>query len=109
MEVQINGEARNFDGPLTVNSMLLALGFDPRKIAVERNLEIVPKGAYGGTSVEDGDRLEIVHFIGGGNAKAMPALDLEGQGWSVAGRKFNSRLIQRYLGKVRPTSLHPTI
>ena len=93
MEVQINGEARYFDGPLTVNSMLLVLGFDPRKIAVERNLEIVPKGAYGGTSVEDGDRLEIVHFIGGGNAKAMPALDFEGQGWSVAGRKFNSRLI----------------
>ncbi|MBT3170343.1 MAG: sulfur carrier protein ThiS [Rhodospirillaceae bacterium] len=94
MQIQINGEARNFDGPLTVNSMLRSLGFDPRKIAVERNLEIVPKGAYDGTPVEDGDRLEIVHFIGGGSAaSAAPALAAEGQGWSVAGRKFTSRLI----------------
>lgn len=94
MQIQINGEARNFDGPLTVNSMLRSLGFDPRKIAVERNLEIVPKGAYDGTPVEDGDRLEIVHFIGGGSAASTaPALAAEGQGWSVAGRKFTSRLI----------------
>jgi len=90
MQVQINGEARDFDGPLTVESVLTSLGFDPRKIAVERNLEIVPKGAYGGTAVEDGDRLEIVHFIGGG-AMQLPAG--EEQGWELAGRKFDSRLI----------------
>ena len=74
MQVQINGEARDFDGPLTVESVLQTLGFDPRKIAVERNLEIVPKGAYGGTPVADGDKLEIVHFIGGGANTATAAI-----------------------------------
>ena len=91
MQVQINGEARDFEGPLTVESVLERLGFDPRKIAVERNLEIVPKGTYGGTAINDGDKLEIVHFIGGGGAmKSDAALE---QGWMVAGRKFDSRLI----------------
>lgn len=93
MQIQINGEARKFDGPLTVHTMLQRLGFDPRKIAVERNLEIVPKDDYDGTSVEEGDCLEIVHFIGGGSASAMAALDIENQGWEVAGRRFTSRLI----------------
>ena len=92
MQVQINGEARDFEGPLTVESVLQSLGFDARKIAVERNLEIVPKGAYGGTAVQDGDRLEIVHFIGGG-ASAIEPHTVEEQGWEVAGRKFESRLI----------------
>jgi len=90
MQVEINGEARDFDGPLTIEAVLKNLGFDPRKIAVERNLEIVPKGAYSGTSVEDGDRLEIVHFIGGG---AMQLPGGEEQGWELAGQKFDSRLI----------------
>ena len=92
MQVQINGEARDFDGPLTVESVLQQLGFDPRKIAVERNLEIVPKGAYGGTPVSNGDKLEIVHFIGGG-ANTEESQSTENQGWEVAGRKFDSRLI----------------
>lgn len=92
MQVQINGEARDFEGPLTVESVLRTLGFDPRKIAVERNLEIVPKGAYGGTPVSDGDRLEIVHFIGGG-AGTLESQAADEQGWEVAGRKFESRLI----------------
>jgi len=92
MQVQINGEARDFDGPLTVESVLQRLGFDPRKIAVERNLEIVPKGAYGGTPVAEGDKLEIVHFIGGG-ANTADSQAVENPGWEVAGRKFASRLI----------------
>lgn len=92
MQVQINGEARDFDGPLTVESVLQRLGFDPRKIAVERNLEIVPKGAYGGTPVTHGDKLEIVHFIGGG-ANTAESQAVENSDWEVAGRKFASRLI----------------
>lgn len=90
MQIQINGEACDFDGPLTVESVLRNLGFDPRKIAVERNLEIVPKGAYSGTEVKDGDCLEIVHFIGGG-AKQLPTG--KEQSWELAGRTFASRLI----------------
>ena len=53
---------------LTVKSLLVSLGLDPAKIAVERNLEIVPRSTYDGVAVSDGDRFEIVHFIGGGNA-----------------------------------------
>ena len=48
--------------------MLTSLGLDPAKIAVERNLEIVPRSTYDQVAVADGDRFEIVHFIGGGNA-----------------------------------------
>jgi len=43
-----------------------SLGLDARKVAVERNLEIVPRSAYGRTPIAEGDRIEIVHFIGGG-------------------------------------------
>lgn len=53
-------------GPLTVSGLLAALALEPRKIAVERNLEIVPKSRYGETVLSDGDRIEIVQFVGGG-------------------------------------------
>lgn len=66
MRVHVNGEPREFDGPLTVAGLVAKLGLDARKIAIERNLEIVPRSAYGGTPVSDGDRLEIVNFVGGG-------------------------------------------
>lgn len=51
---------------MTVAGLVAALGLDARKVAVERNLEIVPRSAYGETDVRDGDRFEIVRFIGGG-------------------------------------------
>lgn len=66
MKLTINGEGRNFDAPLTVTGLLAALALEPRKIAVERNLEIVPRSAYGETPLADGDRIEIVQFVGGG-------------------------------------------
>lgn len=66
MELTINGERRAFEGPLDVAGLVLALGLEPRKVAVERNLEIVPKSRYGATALADGDRIEIVHFVGGG-------------------------------------------
>ncbi|MBI1365398.1 MAG: sulfur carrier protein ThiS [Alphaproteobacteria bacterium] len=66
MELTINGETRKFGGPLTVAALLEALALEPRKIAVERNLEIVPKSAYGATNLLEGDRIEIVQFVGGG-------------------------------------------
>ena len=49
-----------------VAELVAALGLDARKVAVERNLEIVPRSAYGRTPIADGDRIEIVSFIGGG-------------------------------------------
>jgi thiazole synthase len=86
MQITINGESRGFTGPMSVDALLRTLSLDPRKIAVERNREIVPRSIYGSVLVSDGDKLEIVHFIGGGNA-------VEDKPLIVAGRKFSSRLI----------------
>jgi thiamine biosynthesis protein ThiS len=65
-ELTVNGEARRFEDAADVAALVTALGLDGRKVAVERNLEIVPRSAYGVTALENGDRIEIVHFIGGG-------------------------------------------
>lgn len=62
----LNGEPRVVDDVRTVADLVAGLGLDPRKVAVERNLEIVPRRLYPTTGLVDGDRIEIVHFIGGG-------------------------------------------
>ncbi|WP_240046931.1 sulfur carrier protein ThiS [Paracraurococcus ruber] len=64
--VTVNGEAREIPAPATVADLLALIGLDTRKVAVERNLEIVPRSTYAATALEAGDQLEIVHFIGGG-------------------------------------------
>ena len=66
MQVTINGERRDLGAGLTVADLLRDLGIDGRKVAVERNLEIVPRSTLGEVRVEDGDDYEIVHFVGGG-------------------------------------------
>ncbi|MDR3512287.1 MAG: sulfur carrier protein ThiS [Caulobacteraceae bacterium] len=66
MRLTINGEERAFSGVADVAALVAALGLDARKVAVERNLEIVPRSVYAATVIADGDRIEIVHFIGGG-------------------------------------------
>jgi thiazole synthase/sulfur carrier protein len=66
MKLTVNGESRTFDSVADVAALVATLGLDARKVAVERNLEIVPRSAYGRTPLADGDRIEIVHFIGGG-------------------------------------------
>ena len=66
MNLTVNGEARAFAGLTLLTELVAELGLDGRKIAVERNLEIVPRSAYGRTRLADGDRIEIVHCIGGG-------------------------------------------
>lgn len=86
MQVRINGETRTLEGPISVEALLRELALDPRKIAVERNLEIVPKSAYGLVMLGDGDKLEIVNFVGGGDHASDDS-------WTVAGRRFTSRLI----------------
>ena len=65
MRIQVNGDTREVTAR-TILELVEALGLDVRKVAVERNLEIVPRSAYGATALSDGDRIEIVHFIGGG-------------------------------------------
>ncbi len=66
MMLVLNGETRAFSALETLAALVAELGLDPRKVAVERNLEIVPRSLYGSTALTDGDRIEIVHFIGGG-------------------------------------------
>jgi thiamine biosynthesis protein ThiS len=66
VSLTVNGEARSFDGPLSVEGLLRGLELDRRKVAVERNEVIVPRSAYAETWLSSGDALEIVHFIGGG-------------------------------------------
>ena len=92
MRVTINGEERGFPGPLTVGELLTSLGLDIRKIALERNREILPRSSYAQTEVADGDQLEIVHFIGGGNIAEVARPDAPDT-FTVAGRTFTSRLL----------------
>lgn len=92
MDLTINGEARSVIAPMNVTQLLGDLGLDGRKVAVERNLEIVPRSTYNNVALTDGDKLEIVHFIGGGlpeGAGTAPTDDI----FEVAGTTFNSRLI----------------
>ena len=97
MDLTINGEQQNFDAPITVEQLLGKIGLDPRKVAVERNLEIVPKSEYSVLALDNGDTLEIVHFIGGGAPDEVLAKNAAPQigddSWEVAGRRFTSRLI----------------
>jgi thiazole synthase len=81
--ITLNGEPRRVAVPATVASLLGDLGLDAAKVAVERNLAIVPRSTYAQVPLADGDGLEVVHFVGGG----------QGDGWTVAGRTFTSRLI----------------
>jgi sulfur carrier protein len=66
VEIILNGDPRCLEAGSTVAALFAALGLEPTKVAVERNLEIVPKSAYGETLLCAGDRIEIVHFVGGG-------------------------------------------
>jgi thiazole synthase len=94
MLLTVNGEEREFDSSLTVSQLLGELGIDARKVALERNLEIVPRSAYEGTELIEGDRLEVVHFIGGGSAaKETTQVAAAGDPFTVAGLAFQSRLI----------------
>ena len=66
MQITVNGEARELETAVTITGLLNLLGLPNGKIAVERNLEIVPQSTYDEIVLADGDRIEIVHFIGGG-------------------------------------------
>jgi thiamine biosynthesis protein ThiS len=69
LTITLNGEAFVLDsGPITIADLLARLDIDPRRVAVERNLVIIKRAAYAATSVEEGDEIEIVNFVGGGSA-----------------------------------------
>jgi thiazole synthase len=66
LDVRVNGEQRRVPAGISIAVMLGELGLDAARVAVERNLEIVPRSTLGEVRVEDGDSFEIVHFVGGG-------------------------------------------
>ncbi len=89
MHITINGEQKAVAGSVDIIRLLNDLGIDPTKVAVERNLEIVPKSEFGTTIVQEGDAFEIVHFIGGGEGAPVG----QGDTFEVAGKSYRSRLL----------------
>jgi len=86
LNVVVNGEPRRA-APGSIADLVRALDLDPAKVAVERNAVIVPRSTLDAVAMAEGDVLEIVHFVGGGDQ------DLRHDSWTVAGRTFTSRLI----------------
>lgn len=66
MTLTINGEPRSFENLLTLAALIDALNLKGDRVAVELNREIVPRAQWEAAAIHDGDRLEIVHFVGGG-------------------------------------------
>lgn len=66
MVITLNGDRFDLDAPLSVSALLEKLEIDPRRVAVEHNLEIVRRQRYAEVVVNEGDRVEIVNFVGGG-------------------------------------------
>ena len=67
MQLQINGDFREFNGPLTLSALVEILGLKPDRVAVEVNRLIVAREHWPGTDLREGDRLEMVQFVGGGS------------------------------------------
>ncbi|MEW4467709.1 sulfur carrier protein ThiS [Parasphingorhabdus sp. JC815] len=86
ISIQLNGDHKRIEGGMSVADLVRSLDLDPAKVAVERNRDIVTRSTLADVIVEDGDQLEIVHFVGGGDQSSD-------DGWSVAGQNFKSRLI----------------
>jgi thiamine biosynthesis protein ThiS len=66
LRITLNGDPHEVAGPLTVTALLDQLAIDPRRVAVERNLVVLKREAFGTTMVAEGDEIEIVNFVGGG-------------------------------------------
>ena len=66
VSIRVNGQHRRVRFGISIADLALELGLEPAKVAVERNLEIVPRSTLAEVCVEDGDDFEIVHFVGGG-------------------------------------------
>jgi len=68
MRLQINGEEKTFDSaaPFTLAALVESLGMKPDRVAVELNRDIVPRDRWSETTLNEGDKLEVVHFVGGG-------------------------------------------
>ena len=66
MQLIVNGQSQNVQENLSLSELISQLNMKPERVAVERNGSIVPRNTWAQTSLQHGDRLEIVHFVGGG-------------------------------------------
>jgi thiazole synthase len=88
MTIILNGDPVEVGGPLTLSALLLQLGVDARRVAVEHNLNVIKRPSYDTTQIQEGDQVEIVNFVGGGIKSETMTESLV-----IAGREFKSRLI----------------
>ena len=74
MEIQVNGETHEFSLGLTVEGLILALDLQPSRVAIELNRSVVRRNQWAATTLHEGDRVEIVHFVGGGSEAVMESV-----------------------------------
>jgi thiazole synthase len=89
ISIIVNGQHKRVRAGQTIAELAAEIGLVPEKVAVERNLEVVPRSTLHEAKLQDGDELEIVHFVGGGDH----GVAVDEDRWSVAGKSFRSRLI----------------
>jgi len=89
LHITVNGQARAAAAGTTVSALLASMGVDPTRVAIERNEEVVPRTTWNAAALAEGDRLEIVSFVGGGSDAPAAADDV----LVIAGRTFHSRLL----------------
>lgn len=78
MKLVINGEEQSMAGPITLEGLIEQLGMKPDRVAVELNREIVSRDQWSVTPLNESDRLEIVHFVGGGSDRPARRFVLNG-------------------------------
>jgi thiazole synthase len=97
LRLTVNGEIRTATPGTTVSALLAAMGVDPARVAVERNQDVIPRRTWSDATLADGDRIEIVAFIGGGSGGGSddlpPARSDDGDFLVIGGRRFKSRLL----------------
>ncbi len=92
LRLTVNGEARAAAPGTTVSGLLLVMGVDPARVAVERNQDVVPRKTWAEATLADGDKLEIVAFVGGGSGREPGTASVDDP-LILGGRKFSSRLL----------------
>lgn len=93
LRLTVNGEARSATPGTTVSGLLRAMGVDPARVAVERNQDVVPRKTWAEAALADGDKIEIVAFVGGGSGGGPDAPAPDDDPLILGGRKFHSRLL----------------
>jgi thiamine biosynthesis protein ThiS len=96
VQIKLNGASHEIPGPMSVAALLARLGIDARRVAVERNLVVLKRANFETTIVGEGDELEIVNFVGGGQAPAP----------SASGPERDHRRLPGTLGEGEPWKTH---